>query len=64
LFWDPRGKPNISIAAGSIDPPTNLVSERHVWLTQKSDYYTVSDGLPQHAERFARADKEFREEPS
>jgi hypothetical protein len=61
LFWDPRGKQNISIAAGSIDPPTNLLTERHVWLAQKSDYYTVSDGLLQHFEGFARADNEHRE---
>ena len=56
LFWDPRGKPNISIAAGSIDPPTGLSTERHVWVSQKTDYYTLTDGLPCHDERFARAD--------
>ena len=60
LFWDPRGKPNISIAAGSIDPPTNLSTERHVWVSQKTDYYTLSDDLPAHAQRFARADNEAR----
>jgi hypothetical protein len=56
LFWDPRGKQQISIAAGSIDPPTGLDTERHVWLSQKSDYYTITDGLPCHEERFARGD--------
>jgi len=56
LFWDPRGKQNISIAAGSIDPPTGLDTERHVWLSQKTDYYAITDGLPRHEERFARAD--------
>lgn len=56
LFWDPRGKKNISIAAGSIDPPTGLDTERHVWLSQKTDYYAISDQLPRHEERFTRAD--------
>jgi len=56
LFWDPRGKKNISIAAGSIDPPTGLDTERHVWLSQKTDYYAISDRLPRHEERFTRAD--------
>jgi len=56
LFWDPRGKQNISIAAGSIDPPTGLDTERHVWLSQKADYYAISDRLPRHEERFTRAD--------
>jgi hypothetical protein len=58
LFWDPRGKQNISIAAGSLDPPTNLSTERHVWLSQKTDYYTLTDDLPQHAERFERSNNE------
>jgi hypothetical protein len=56
LFWDPGGKPFVSIAAGSIDPPTGLATERHVWVSQKSDYYEISDGLPRHDERFARAE--------
>ena len=56
LFWDPRGKPNISIAAGAIDPPTGLTTERHVWVCQKADYYTLNDDLPRHPQRFARAD--------
>lgn len=58
LFWDPRGKPNISIAAGSIDSPTGLHTERHVWLSQKTDYYELTDGLPCHDKRYARADQE------
>ncbi len=53
LFWDPRGRMNISIAAGSIDIPTNLDTTRHVWVSQKADYYTIIDELPQHEERFA-----------
>ena len=55
LFWDPRGRMNISIAAGSIDTPTNFDTSRHVWVSQKADYYTIYDELPQHEEGFARA---------
>jgi hypothetical protein len=57
LFWDPKGKPRISIAAGSLDEPTGLKTEGHVWVSQKSDYYDISDRLIQHKARFARADK-------
>ena len=57
LFWDPRGKPRISIAAGAIDAPTGLATTGHVWVSQKGDYYKITDDLSQHAERFARADK-------
>ncbi len=58
LFWDPRGKKNISIAAGALDPPTHLKTTRHVWVDQKGDYYEITDALPQHKEKFARADGE------
>ena len=55
LFWDPRGKPNISIAAGALDAPTGLKTVRHVWVSQIADYYRITDDLPQHRERFDRA---------
>lgn len=55
LFWDPRGKPRISIAAGALDEPTGLATTGHVWVSQKGDYYSISDELTQHDERFARA---------
>ena len=56
LFWDPRGREIISIAAGSIDPPTGLDTERHVYVSQKTDYYRITDGLPCHDGRFDRTE--------
>ena len=47
LFWDPRGAPDIAIAAGSLDGPTGLKTIGHVWTSQKPDYYSITDGLPQ-----------------
>jgi len=58
LFWDPRGKKNISIAAGTLDPPTGLKTVRHVWISQAGDYYRIDDGLPCSDEKYARADGE------
>ncbi len=63
LFWDPRGLPIISIAAGSIDPPTGLKTERHVYVSQKTDYYSIADGLPCHEGRFARAESGKDQQP-
>ncbi len=57
LFWDPRGQPRISIAAGALDAPTGLKTTGHVWVSQMGDYYAIADKLIQHDERFARADK-------
>ena len=54
LFWDPRESDNISITAGSIDEPTNLKTTGHVWVSQKADYYTIDDDLPQHDKGYGR----------
>lgn len=56
LFWDPRGKPRISIAAGALDAPTGLTTTGHVWVSQRGDYYAITDDLVQYDKRLARAD--------
>ncbi|WP_116082685.1 GFA family protein [Tropicimonas sp. IMCC34011] len=50
LFW--RQTPGrISIWAGSIDAPTNLALEAHIFTSEKGDYYEITDGLPSHPDR-------------
>jgi hypothetical protein len=50
LFWDAPGRETISIAAGSLDPPTGLRTIAHVYVRQAADYSVVpDDGLPRHA---------------
>ena len=58
MFWDPRGKEKISIAAGTLDPPTGLKTIRHVWTAQAGDYYKIADGLEKCEGRWARANGE------
>ena len=52
LFWRPTSgdRPWTSIMAGSLDPPTRLKIERHIFVADKSDYYTIADGAPQQAQ--------------
>ena len=52
LFWRPTtgDKSWTSIMAGTLDPPTHLKIERHIFVADKSDYYTISDGAPQQAQ--------------
>jgi len=57
LFWDPRKSKNISITAGTIDNPTNLKTAHHVWVSQKPDYYTIDDDLPQHEKSLDRTEE-------
>jgi hypothetical protein len=51
LFWR-RTVPDdqtISITAGSIDPPTRLRLTAHIFVADKSDFYVITDDLPQYA---------------
>ena len=49
LFWDPPRRPTISIAAGTLDGPTDLRVAGHWFVDQMGDYYELpDDGLPRH----------------
>ncbi len=50
LFWKPNAGARIAIAAGSLDPPTGLKVDHHIFVADKSDYYDIHDGLPQEAQ--------------
>ena len=46
LFWD-DGTDRIGINMGSLDQPTGLKLERHIFVEDKADYYEIEDALPQ-----------------
>ncbi len=49
LFWDAPGRPQVSIAAGSVDDDTGLTIAGHWFTSQKGDWYQLpDDGLPRH----------------
>ena len=47
LFWRPTHGKYMAVMAGAIDDPTGLHSKEHIWVGNKSDYYTLDDVLPQ-----------------
>jgi hypothetical protein len=47
LFWKQAGRDAVSITAGTLDPPTHIAIEQHIFVEDKSDYYSIDDGLPQ-----------------
>jgi len=53
LFWHPKDQPNIAIAAGSLDSPTNLKTIGHIWCSQRSDFYKIENNLPQFDKRWS-----------
>lgn len=48
LFWRPlrEGKEWTSIMAGTLDLPTGLRIDQHIFVADKSDYYSIDDGTP------------------
>ena len=49
LFYWPKARETISIMAGTLDAPTGLTTAGHIFVAEKSDYYTLDDALPKHA---------------
>jgi hypothetical protein len=45
LFWDAPDRDTISIAAGTLDPPTGLRTVRQIYTEDAGDYYEL-DRLP------------------
>lgn len=50
LFWQPDHREYISIMAGTVDMPSGLTAETHIFMADAGDYYSIADGLPQHAD--------------
>ncbi len=47
LFWDHADQDAYGIVAGSLDQPTGLQTIGHIFVAEKSDFYEITDGLPQ-----------------
>lgn len=45
LFWKRDDEDRISFSLGSIDGPTGLRVERHIFVADKGDYYEIADGI-------------------
>jgi len=46
LFWKLAGRDALSITGGTLDLPTGIAMEQHIFVADKSDYYTIDDHLP------------------
>jgi hypothetical protein len=44
LFWQGEGRDYVAIAAGSLDAPTGIRLEGHIFCADKGDYYEIADG--------------------
>jgi hypothetical protein len=49
LFWDARERPSLTIAAGTLDEPTEIAVKAHIFTAHCQDYETLpDDGLPRY----------------
>ena len=46
LFWEGAGRPSISVAAGTLDPPTGLRTVLQIHVDSAGDYYRVDASIP------------------
>ena len=47
LFWSPTKLDWISVAMGAFDTTTTTQLQMHIHVSEKGDYYDISDNLPQ-----------------
>jgi hypothetical protein len=47
LFWEILESSTISIATGAFDGPITATLSKHIFVSDKGDYYDIADGLPQ-----------------
>ena len=47
LFYDPLRKDHISIAVGTLDPPTGLKTTLQIYVAHRGDYYEIDPAIPQ-----------------
>ncbi|HLZ75131.1 GFA family protein [Phenylobacterium sp.] len=47
LFWDNQSKDVTAIAMGAFDTPTQTELAVHIFIADKGDYYSISDGVAQ-----------------
>ena len=55
LFWKGDGRDYISIAAGSLDGPTGLQIDGHIYCANAGDYYEIAGGNYQSQQRESSA---------
>jgi len=48
LFWDPIQHDWTAVAMGLFDGPTHTALARHIFVSEKGDYYEIADDLPQN----------------
>jgi len=49
LFWSNSTRNSISVLGGSLNDSKGITACGHLFVSEKGDYYEITDGLPQYA---------------
>lgn len=49
MFWQMDGEGATSVATGTLDGPTGLQTDKHIFVTDKGDYYDIEANVEQVA---------------
>lgn len=56
MFWRTTRRPEfLSIAAGTLTPPTGLTTVAAIYTDYASDYHSFDDAIPSHGEDFPQS---------
>lgn len=47
VLAEPQDGPWIAVALTTLDDPTALAPDSHIWVSEKRDWVSIDDGLPQ-----------------
>jgi hypothetical protein len=47
LFWATKGSQYVSVLPGALENTDGIAVRGHIYVTEKGDYYEITDGLPQ-----------------
>jgi len=48
LFWrHDADNGRVSVMSGTLDGPTGLTTDKHIYVANKGDYYDIADNVPQ-----------------
>lgn len=50
LFWRQIDAERLDVTMGSLDQPTGMHLEKHIWVAHRGDYYDIDDAVPKHRE--------------
>jgi hypothetical protein len=48
VLWDEARLPKMAICAGTLDAPTGIRENAHIYAASQGDYYTIAGDLPRY----------------